>query len=463
MPSFEINIKTTDDPRGLQNATDETVKLTEAMGKLLERAQRREEYAAAKEAIAQMSAEERQAALEAYRLETAQRQANDAIADTGAQAQGAGGLINSLKSSWIELYGAIGVVKEVWGAGQTVWAETGGVFMELADQTRDLMEAIGATSEEASALIAIADDVQISADDIQRAFEVAIRKGIDPSVEGLMRLSEQFRAIEDPIQQTRFLMETFGRTGADLRRLMELDSVAMREMAESARETGQVLTEEQMQMAQAYREATDNLGDAWGKIKMQVGSVVVPALTDVMNAQLKYSEALEGNYRWLLAIPPVGAAYGAWLTIQEGQTRKAAAANNELNDSLTQTAAAMERISGQRGSYFRSGTLYNPNAIQPGDPNYNPTVWYGNRATGGPVQAGRLYTINENKPWSGPEVFLAPADGIIYPSAQAAGRALGGQQVTVQIDYRPTIGLGDRYEAEQVLLPLIKEGLRQVR
>lgn len=463
MPSFEINIKTIDDPRGLQNATEETIKLTDAMGKLLERAQRREEYAAAKEAIAQMSAEERQAALEAYRLEQAQRAANATISETGPAAQQSAGLLANLKTSWIELYGAIGVVKEVWQAGQTVWAETGGVFMELADQTRDLMEAIGATSEEASALIAIADDVQISADDIQRAFESAIRRGIDPSVEGLMRLGEEFRSIQDPVEQTRFLMDTFGRTGADLRRLLELDAEAMREMAEEARETGQILSEEQMRMAQAYREATDNLGDAWGKIKLQVGSVVVPALTDVMNAQLKYSEALEGNYRWLLSIPPVGVAYGAFLTLQEGQARKAAAANNELNDSLNQTAAAMERVvAGQRGSYFIPGTLYNPKAVQPGDPNYNPTVWYGNRATGGPVQAGRLYTINENKPWSGPEVFLAPADGMIYPSIGAANQALGGQTVQVNISVNSIFGLRDRYEAEQELVPLVEQALRQV-
>lgn len=464
MPSFEINIKTTDDPRGLQNATEETIKLTDAMGKLLERAQRREEYAAAKEAIAQMSAEERQAALEAYRLEQAQRAANATISETGPAAQQSAGLLANLKTSWIEMYGAVGVAEKAIQIGMSIWQETGGVFMELADQTRALQEAIGATSEEASALIAIADDVQISADDIQRAFESAIRRGIDPSVEGLMQLGEEFRSIQDPVEQTRFLMDTFGRTGANLRRLLELDAEAMREMAEEARETGQVLSEEQMRMAQAYREASDNLGDAWGKIKLQAGSVLVPAVADAMNASLKYSEALEGNYRWLLAIPPVGAAYGAWLTIQEGQARKAAAANNELNDSLTQTAAAMERVvvAGQRGSYFKPGTLYNPNAIQPGDPDYNPTVWYGNRAAGGPVQAGRLYTINENKPWSGPEVFLAPADGMIYPSIGAANQALGGQTVQVNISVNSIFGLRDRYEAEQELVPLIEQAMRQV-
>jgi hypothetical protein len=464
MPSFEINIKTTDDPRGLQNATEETIKLTDAMGKLLERAQRREEYAAAKEAIAQMSAEERQAALEAYRLEQAQRAANATIAETGPNAQAAGGYLASLKSGWIELYGAIGVAEKAFQIGQTIWQETGGVFMELADQTRALQEAIGATSEEASALIAIADDVQISADDIQRAFESAIRRGIDPSVEGLMQLGEEFRSIQDPVEQTRFLMDTFGRTGADLRRLLELDAEAMREMAEEARETGQILSEEQMRMAQAYREASDNLGDAWGKIKLQAGSVLVPAVADAMNASLKYSEALETEAKWLLSIPVIGNAYLAWLAVQEGQTRKNAAANEQMASSLNQTATAIERVvvAGQRGNYYIPGTLYNPNAVQPGDPNYNPTVWYGNRAAGGPVQAGRLYTINENKPWSGPEVFLAPADGMIYPSAQAAGRALGGQQVVVQVDNRSIIGLRDRYEAEQELIPLIEQALRQV-
>jgi hypothetical protein len=461
MPSFEINIKTTDDVTGLQNATEETIKLTDAMGKLLERAKRKEEYAAAKEAIAGMTKEEQEAALAAYKLEAAQDQANAAIAETGTRAQGATGMIGNLKASWMEMYGAIGVVQEVIGAGQAIFAATVGEFMDLADKTRELQQAIGATAEEASTLIAVADDVQISAEDIQRAFEAAIKRGVDPSIEGLASLSEQFQRIQDPVAQTRFLMETFGRTGADLHRLLALDAEKLRELQEEAQRTGQVLTDEQMKMAEQYRQAVDGMGDAWGQVKREAAITILPTITDIINASLKYNDALKEENGLLLRIPVVGAAYAAWLGIQEGKTRQAASAQDELNKKMEATAASMERL------YNRQG------AINPGDADYRALqVWmmegglaseFPGRAAGGPVQAGQAYTINENRPWTGPEVFLAPADGYIYPSTGAAARALGGGGTPVLVDYHPTIGLGDRYEAEQILIPLIEQALRKVQ
>jgi antitoxin component HigA of HigAB toxin-antitoxin module len=81
---------------------------------------------------------------------------------------------------------------------------------------------IGATPEEASKLIQAADDVQISYETLTTALEAAIRKGVEPTIEGLGGLADQYNAIQDPIERTKFLMDNFGRSGADLAPLMEL-------------------------------------------------------------------------------------------------------------------------------------------------------------------------------------------------------------------------------------------------
>lgn len=464
MPAFEISITTKDDPRGVQSATEETKRLTDAMGKLLERSQKKEEYNAAKEEIAKMSAEEREAALAAYRLASAQEQTTKSISESGGAASRAGTLVSGLKSSWIELYGAIGVAQEVWQAAQTVWAETAGQFMELADSIRELQEAIGATSEEASTLIAIADDLQISADDIQRAFEAAIKKGFDPSIEGLIQLQQQFQAIQDPVQQTKFLMDTFGRTGADLRRLMELDADAMAEMAESAKATGQVFSQEQMQIAQDWREASDNIGDSWGRIKLWAGNTMLPIISDLTNATADYNNQLMDGQNLLLHLPVIGGAYTAYLAAQEGAARKAKDANDDYNASLDETANAIERVT-NRGSYLNKNG-YSPNTVNPGDEGYDPSHGYAvnppGRASGGPVEAGKVYQVNENKPWSGPEYFVAPADGIIYPNAGSLGGGGGSQIINVYLTWSPMIGVADELDAQQKLVPLIKDALRSI-
>lgn len=442
MPSYEIHIKTSDDPRGLQNATEETVKLTDAMGKLLERAKRKEEYAAAKEAIAGMTNEEREAALAAYKMAQAQTDASRSTGQMGGSAQQATGLLSGLKGSWIEMAGAISVVKTAYQALQSIHNATVGEFMDLADRTRDLMEVTGATAEQASALIAIGDDLQISADEIQRAFEGAVRKGFDPSVQGLAQLGEQFRAIQNPVEQTRFLMEVFGRTGADVRRLLELNRYELREMANEAARTGQVLSQAEMDMAQAHREAKDALSDAWTGWTRQMGQVVMPVLTEVFNFLGGFNEyLLEETHR----------LYG----VKE--------ANDKLNGSYKETVGLLGQIGGPTAGGQR-GSLYNPAGYHaPGSEGYNPSgyVWT-ERAAGGPVEAGRLYKINENKPWTGPEYFLAPADGMIIPGV-GGGTPAGGAPVEVTLVYSPAVSLGDRYEAENVLVPLIKQALRNVK
>jgi len=442
MPSYEIHIKTSDDPRGLQDATDETVKLTDAMGKLLERAKRKEEYASAKEAINGMTSEEREAALAAYKLQQAQADANKTIGQTSGSAQQAAGLLGGLKGSWIEMAGAISVVKTAFQTLQSVHDATVGEFMNLADQTRDLMEAIGATSEQASAMIAIGDDLQISADEIQRAFESAVRKGYDPSIAGLAQLGEEYRAIQNPIEQTRFLMEVFGRTGSDVRRLLELNRYELREMANDAAKTGQVLSQGAMDMAQAHREAVDALGDAWGGWTRQMGQAVLPALTGVINFVSEFNNYL---------IEEAHRLYG----VKE--------ANDKVNGSYKETANLLDRI-GPATTGGQRGNLYNPAGYHaPGTEGYNPGgyVYTEARADGGSVKAGKLYQINENRPWNGPEYFLAPADGIIIP-AGGMTPAGGMESQLIQFVYAPMISLADRVEAEQQLKPFIKEALRDL-
>src|SRR3989337_4397895 len=99
MPSYEINIKTKDDPRGIQSATEETEKLTAAMGKLLERAAKKQEYAAAKEAINGMTNEEKEAALSAYKMAAAHDNAKGSLTNLERAALGTRSTIGGLNSA----------------------------------------------------------------------------------------------------------------------------------------------------------------------------------------------------------------------------------------------------------------------------------------------------------------------------------------------------------------------------
>ncbi len=433
MPSFEININTRDDPRGIQDATDQTVKLTDAVGKLLERAKKKEELEAAKELIAGMTEEEKAAQLETYKLAQAREEANQAVARANEGTQKQTSLLGGLKSSWLEIYAAIGVAKEVWQGIVEVWNQTAGLELRLAEQGRDLAETIGASSEEATTLIAVGKNLKISADTIQSAFEAAIRKGFDPSIEGLKQLQARFQAIQDPVQKTKFLIDTFGRSGNDLRDLLELDGAAMDDFTASAVISGQVLSQSQLDQARAFELSSAKLEGQWTGFKMQLGAVFIPLLNNLISAD---AEAVAG------------------LNAHAGAVNKLHNANDGLNGSLAETNGLLST---------RGNLADRPNYHAPGSEGYNPGYWAPTpgRASGGPVTQGRLYTINENRPWSGVEYFLAPSDGQIVPPnglPQQNGGSNGA--APFQFVYAPQFSLASRAEAERAFTPIVEAAMR---
>lgn len=74
----------------------------------------------------------------------------------------------------------------------------------------------------------------------------------------------------------------------------------------------------------------------------------------------------------------------------------------------------------------------------------------GQRAAGGPVMAGGSYLVGEQ----GAEIFHPSRSGSIIPNAG------GGGGINITLQYSPSVALGNQYEAENVLLPFILQGIR---
>jgi hypothetical protein len=77
-------------------------------------------------------------------------------------------------------------------------------------------------------------------------------------------------------------------------------------------------------------------------------------------------------------------------------------------------------------------------------------------AGGGDVNAGTLYKVNETRT----EYFKPSMGGTIIPLGGGAGNDVGGN---INITLSPMIMAGDRSQAENVLLPMIINGVRKAR
>lgn len=161
---------------------------------------------------------------------------------------------------------------------------TVGFTVEYAKEVRDLSRTIGATPDDASKLIQVADDVNVSYGTLTSALEAGIRKGVKPTVDGLAQMADEYNAIQDPIERTKYLMDNFGRSGADLAPLMELGAAGIREAGDAAEAAGLVMNTQAVQAARNYEIAMDNLSDTIGGVKISIGNFLIPVLNQASDA-----------------------------------------------------------------------------------------------------------------------------------------------------------------------------------
>lgn len=152
--------------------------------------------------------------------------------------------------------------------------------IKYAAEVRDLSRSIGASAEETSSFIQVADDVGVSVGTIEAAFKAAIKNGIQPNIETLAKLSDEYNAIEDPIQRSQFAMDKFGRAGLDMAKVLEQGGDAIRAAADDAKALGLTLSEEDVKAAREFEIQMDNMGDKLEAFKMSLAKGVIPKLNE---------------------------------------------------------------------------------------------------------------------------------------------------------------------------------------
>jgi hypothetical protein len=205
--------------------------------------------------------------------------------------------------------------------------------MEYASQVRDLSLASGASAEESSRLIQVLDDYEITANDITAATRRLTKNGLEPNMETIAKLADEYVAIQDPIQKNAFLMENFGRAGMGWANALSQGGDKLRALSNDIN-ANLILNEKQIQQTEQYRLAVDELTDTWDGLKVKVGTEVIPVLSDLL---LAVSKNIEAGYSWRDVVPAV-ALYDWAVDLKE--------AHEELNpeiDSATQSYMAMAK------------------------------------------------------------------------------------------------------------------------
>lgn len=217
---------------------------------------------------------------------------------------------------------------------------TVGTFVNYAAQVRELSRLTGTSAEDTSRLIQMADDLTISYDSLQKALWAASKNGFDVNVQSLAAMADEYVALGSASEKAEFLAKRFGKSGAEMGKLLEMGGAGVR-AANDAIQENMILTEEAVAKAREYEIAVDNLTDAWQGFKVAAGgNIIGPLITLLNKANAEIDEEngklIQNEKLWRGLLGPIG---GIWNAI-DFFSNKTKTANNSLEDfNVTMTSA----------------------------------------------------------------------------------------------------------------------------
>lgn len=194
--------------------------------------------------------------------------------------------VNATKKStmsWTDFRSMYSTVLDVVRVGQAIWDETGQKYVDNAVKVGDMARSLGTTTEEASRLKEVADDVGISVQSLTTSFKLAQKDGFQPSIVGLAKMSDEYLKLAPGVERTQYLLDRFGKSGEEMGKLLDKGSKAIIDNA-AALDKNLIVTQKAYEEARKYQISVDALKDSWDGLTYKAAPPLVNALTDIFDA-----------------------------------------------------------------------------------------------------------------------------------------------------------------------------------
>jgi predicted regulator of Ras-like GTPase activity (Roadblock/LC7/MglB family) len=192
-------------------------------------------------------------------------------------------------------------VGEFVGSTVTDWAD-------YADSMRLGAELAGISVTEMSKLVQAADDYRVPIEKMQSAMEMALKNGFVPTIDNLVTLSDRLLAIEDPAERAAEASDIFGKSYADMMPFLLAGGDAIRKST-SAVSDNLIATEESAAKAKEYKDALDELSDAWTGLKNNAGQVFLPIFISIVTGLSNALDTGDGGKSMLGSLTNIQNAY----------------------------------------------------------------------------------------------------------------------------------------------------------
>lgn len=234
------------------------------------------------------------------------------------------GVANKAVGSVTEFASAISTLEKGLGYAQKAFDATVGETVSYANEVRGLQQVTGASAEETSRLIQVLDDFKVSSTAAASAQRYLTKQGIVLTTESLADLSAQYLKITDQAERNAFAQKMLGRNYKDFVEVLQQGPEAIKE-ASDAIDENLVLTQKSIDEARQYEKELDNLNDAFGALKVSIGTNFLPVVVDSL-------KIIEANIQAISKMPGTLEKARQAMDAQGAANDKAAAGLNVFAD-----------------------------------------------------------------------------------------------------------------------------------
>ena len=187
-------------------------------------------------------------------------------------------------------------------------------FKDLALEAGKFAGATGLGVEDASRWKEVAGDIGVGTETLQTAIGklnkvigttpnklknlgielVYLRDGSLDVNATFLNTIQHLRSVVDPAQRAKEATILLGKGWQSMAELINLGSVELTNSLRSVSDE-QVISADELQKAKDYRDATNDLGDAWTKLKLQAGQSLIPLATDIVKIGASIVGAFSGK------------------------------------------------------------------------------------------------------------------------------------------------------------------------
>jgi uncharacterized coiled-coil DUF342 family protein len=202
------------------------------------------------------------------------------------------GITKGAVGGFTELNSMLGLASQAFGTVQKAIDATVGEVLTYDKTVRDLSRNLGTSTEETSKLIQVADDYKVEVGTLENAMKLALKNGFTPTIDNLADLADKYVELESPTERASMLSEIFGKNWAAITPILEDGGDALRQAA-AEMDTALIRTQEQVDASRELEVQMDSLTDKLYGYKLAIGTAVIPATNDALNAFNDWTEGTE--------------------------------------------------------------------------------------------------------------------------------------------------------------------------